>query len=78
MGNATFEYAYVAELIWNNAGQDAQWDPYDRVDAYDIECNVSLEIAGYKFEGWGVISCGEKIPQKIECAMPNGETIRII
>ena len=66
-----------AQTLWNEYQRDAQWDPYDRVDSYSTECNISLEVDGFVFEGRGVVCCGENIPMELICASPDGTKLRI-
>ena len=66
-----------AEAIWNQYCSDADWEPYDWVDPYTTECNISLTVDGYEFSGWGIICCGEKEIGDLECKTPEGEIIKI-
>lgn len=67
-----------AHLLWSAYGCDAEWEAYDRVDDYCTECNITLEVEGFVFEGTGTICCGEKEIQSLECTAPNGEKITIV
>ena len=68
----------TAKELWEKYGGDADWDAYDYPDSYTAECNISLTIGGYTFEGWGMICCGEKEIQELYCTAPNGTEIKIV
>jgi hypothetical protein len=61
-----------ANLLWSAYGCDAVWEAFDRVDDYCTECNISLEIDGFVFEGTGTICHGEKEIHSLECTAPDG------
>lgn len=68
----------AARYLWKKYGDDAEWEYVDTVDDYCAEYNVRLEIYGYNFWGFGVISAGEKEITHIECDCPNGKTLEIV
>ena len=68
----------AARRLWAKYSDDAEWEYADTVDDYCAEYNVRLEIYGYNFWGFGVISAGEKEITHIECDCPNGKTLEIV
>lgn len=69
-------YALVANIIWKNLEERAEWTYIGKMPTGEDKYSISFEIAGYKYEGWGYRDW-QANPQRINCTMPNGETIRI-
>jgi hypothetical protein len=67
-----------AKKLWDEYQSDATWEPYDTIDAYDTECNITLEVYGFRYEGTGTISCGEKIVSELFCTTPDGVEIKLV
>ena len=64
--------------LWKKHQGEAEWDRYDLVDPpYTWECNVALEIEGFKFEGWGYNCCGDRTVVELDCTCPDGSIIKI-
>ena len=68
----------IWEKIWIPNFRDAEFDRVDRVDDYCWECNISLEVDGYKFGGYGTDSCGNHEIEYLECVCPDGSTVKLV
>ena len=64
--------------LYLSHAQNAEWETTDRVDPYTIECNISLNVDGYEFAGYGSICSGEKDIESLVCICPDGTTVSII
>lgn len=65
--------------LWQEFADDAIWERTDFVDPpYTWECNITLEIDGYSFYGWGYETAGEGEIHELVCIQPDGKKIDII
>lgn len=64
--------------LWSEFSGDAEWTPFDNVDAYCTECTINLEVDGFAFDGVGTICCGEKIVDSLECTAPDGTELTLV
>ena len=72
------EVAMTPEEIWDKYHKDADWERVDFVDPpYCWECNITLEVDGYKFSGYGTECCGNREIESLECITPEGKTVKI-
>lgn len=63
--------------LWTEFGGDAEWTPFDNVDAYCSECSICLIVDGFTFEGTGTICCGDREIDSLKCTTPNGTELTL-
>ena len=68
----------MARHLWNKYCVDAEWEYVDKVDPYCVEYNVTLEVYGYAYTGYGFVSAGEKEVHYMACVCPDGTVINIL
>ena len=64
--------------LWDQYQDDCDWDAYDHHDHQD-ECNVSMEVEGFKFEGYGFMDPygAYKEVESMDCTLPSGRVINV-
>lgn len=64
--------------LWDKYQNDCDWDAYDHHDHQD-ECNVSMEVEGFKFEGYGFMDPygAYKEVESMDCTLPSGRVINV-
>lgn len=67
-----------AKRLWIEFYGDAEWTPFDNVDAYCAECGIRLIADGFTFEGVGTICCGDKEISALKCVAPDGTELTLI
>ena len=73
-----FEFKKKALETWNRHAHEAQWDKYDQPDEHCAECNILLAVENLTFEGYGVITAGEKEVVELSCTTADGKTYDLI
>ena len=64
--------------LWDQYQDDCDWEAYDHHDHQD-ECNVSMEVEGFKFEGYGFMDPygTYKEVKSMDCTLPSGRVINV-
>lgn len=64
--------------LWDQYQDDCEWEAYDHHDYVD-ECNVTLEVEGFKFEGYGLKGLYGSYQEfeSVDCTLPSGRVINV-